>query len=60
MFVDFDGHTISGTAWNAGAAPSYAARPYDTDGNPTAFSSDELNQIGEIWHRIAEDSRPST
>lgn len=57
VFLDFDGHEISGTAWNSGggAASVYYARPYDTDGTEQTFSDSERNKIAEIWHRVAED-----
>ncbi|NVK41602.1 MAG: tandem-95 repeat protein [Oceanospirillaceae bacterium] len=58
VFLDFDGHVISGTAWNSGGASSYFARPYDTDGNPTGFSDSERAKIAEIWHRVSEDMAP--
>lgn len=57
VFLDFDGHTISGTAWN-GSVSTYYALPFDTDGFPASFSSDERNRIAEIWHRVAEDMAP--
>lgn len=59
VIVDFDGHVITGTAWNgSGPASSYNALPYDSDGNPGAFSQNELSEMAEIWHRIAEDFAP--
>lgn len=74
IFLDFDGENISGTAWNSGAAATYYAKPYDPSGNDTItqacslpgtpplytvnYSSAELADIGEIWHRIAEDYAP--
>ncbi|MFC1775846.1 PKD domain-containing protein [Pseudomonadota bacterium] len=64
LYLDFDGHIITGTAWNneTGIDP-YVALPFDPsvdDLIPTEaiFSSDELNRIGEIWARIAEDFAP--
>ena len=54
VFVDVDGHVIDGTAWNGGGGPLYA-RPFDTDGDESAFSPEELDRIAEIWHRVAED-----
>jgi len=60
VFLDFDGHVISGTAWNANSGIStYNALPFDIESpaNPT-FNSDELNRIHEIWHRVAEDYAP--
>jgi len=57
VFLDFDGHVISGTAWNS-TNPTLTAVPYDTDGDASAFSDNELNRIHEIWHRVAEDFEP--
>jgi hypothetical protein len=58
FFIDFDGHAITGTAWNSGQADPIYARAFDLDGDPNSFSPDELNRIGEIWHRVAEDMAP--
>ena len=57
IFIDFDGHVISNTAWNnSSSAPAqYLARPFNSEGSETSFSTTELNQIAESWHRIAED-----
>lgn len=55
VFLDVDGHALSGTAWNSGTADPLYARPFDSDGDETAFSAVELDQIAEIWHRVAED-----
>ena len=46
LFLDFDGHTVSGTSWNT-SGPIVAA--------PSGLSSD---QITEIYNRISEDYRP--
>ncbi len=54
IYLDFDGHVITGTAWNNNYATLYA-KAFDVDGNPAVFNADELNRIAEIWHRIAED-----
>ncbi|MFT6914910.1 MAG: hypothetical protein ACJAWL_001209 [Motiliproteus sp.] len=58
LFLDFDGHALSGTAWNGGLADPLYARPYDLDNTPLLFSADERNRIAEIWHRVAEDLAP--
>lgn len=55
IYLDFDGHVVSGTAWSS--IDLYAV-PYDTDGTPASFSSAELANIAEIWRRIAEDFAP--
>ncbi len=69
LFLDFDGHIITNTAWNndpnygTGIDP-HPALPFDPSENdlpdPTVanFTSDELNRIGQIWHRMAEDYAP--
>jgi len=59
VYVNLVGFNFSGTAWNAYTGVSnYQAKPYDTDGNSTTFSTSERTAIGEIWHRIAEDLAP--
>ena len=57
LFLDFDGHVINGTAWNSGGNTLYA-RAFDVDGDANSYDQDELDRIGEIWHRIAEDLAP--
>lgn len=57
VFLDFDGHTLSGTAWSS---TDLVALPFDPsqNDNPSTvanFTTDELNYIAEIWHRVAED-----
>ena len=56
VYLDFDGHTISGTAWNnySGVA-SHPAKAFDLDGDPSTFNQEEMNRIADTWHRIAED-----
>lgn len=60
IYLDFNGHVTSGTAWNSsktGGADIVSA-PFDFDGNPTNWSTDELNRIKAIWQRVAEDYMP--
>src|SRR5260221_2264149 len=57
IYLDFNGATLTGTAWNEGGGPITAA-PYDLDGNPNSFSANELTQIQNIWQRVAEDYAP--
>jgi hypothetical protein len=54
LYLDFDGHEMSGTAWNSSHDPLYA-RPFDLDGDPSTFNDTERAAIAEIWHRVAED-----
>lgn len=46
IFLDFDGETVAGTAWNSNG-PIYCA--------PSGMTDD---QITEIFNRVAEDYRP--
>lgn len=59
IFLDFDGHRITGTAWNAskGIDPINVSA-YDTDGNPGVFSTAEQDVVRATWQRIAEDYAP--
>jgi PKD repeat protein len=56
IYLDFNGHTTSGTAWNNsyGAIISPA---YSIDGN-SAFSTTELELIQDMWRQVAEDFAP--
>lgn len=60
IFLDFDGHTMSGNAWTAGynGGTNIIAPPWDTDGNPGSFSASEQTAIQQIWFRVAEDFAP--
>ncbi len=59
LFVDFDGHTISGTAWNSGSLEAvYYAAPFNTEAGDGTLTDAERAQIQEIWHRMAEDFAP--
>ncbi|KNC47443.1 disintegrin [Thecamonas trahens ATCC 50062] len=53
IFLDFDGHDASGSAWG-----SIVAGPYDIDSNTNSFSSTELARISQIWELMAEDYAP--
>jgi hypothetical protein len=59
VYLDFDGHSITGTAWNASAGVDpLIALPYTTDADAGSFSAAELAGIAAIWHRVAEDLAP--
>jgi hypothetical protein len=59
IFLDFDGHTVSGTAWNSTYGLGTIAAPaFDLDGVPGTFSADEMQRIQAIWQRVAEDYAP--
>jgi PKD repeat protein len=57
IYLDFDGHTTSGTAWNSSYGATIVSAPYSRDADP-AFSTIELETIQYIWQRVAEDFLP--
>ncbi len=60
IYLDFNGHTVTGTSWNSGdgRAETYIGKPYDTDDDPTTFSDAEQADIRAVWERVAEDYAP--
>jgi hypothetical protein len=57
IYLDFDGHSTSGTSWNSGYGDPIVSAPYNIDGT-AGFSSAELERIQYIWQRVAEDYLP--
>jgi len=57
IYLDFDGHEISGTAWNVGTVDPIISPAYTRDSNP-AFSDLELEYIQKMWRQVAEDYAP--
>ena len=60
LFLDFDGHLISGTGWNTSynGGRDIIAPPWDIDGSPGTFGDVERTRIQQIWQRVAEDYAP--
>jgi hypothetical protein len=59
IYLDFDGHTISGTAWNTNGKPATVSiTAYDTDGNTSNWSTAEQDVVRDVWARVAEDYAP--
>lgn len=59
IYLDFNGHTTSGTSWNNSTmGSSFYSPAYDTNGDPTSFSDSELIAIQQIWQRVANDFSP--
>jgi len=54
VFIDFDGATITGTAWND-VHTQLDARAFNTEGDASTFSTTERTRIVDIWHRVSED-----
>ena len=55
IYLDFDGHTASNTAWST---TTIVAPAYDLTGNVTIFDDTERSNIISIWNRVAEDYIP--
>ncbi len=59
IYLDFDGHTITGTAWNTNGKPATVnVTAYDTDGNPNTWSTAEQDVVRDVWARVSEDYAP--
>jgi hypothetical protein len=59
IYLDFTGHTITGTAWNTNGKPAtVTVKPYDTNGNTSTWSTAEQDVIHDVWARVAEDYAP--
>ncbi len=58
IFLDFDGHVTTGTAWNANSGIDPIVSPaYSSEGG-TEFSDEELGDIQKMWRQVAEDFAP--
>lgn len=55
IYLDFNGHTTQNTPWSTTPIVTTA---YDSDGNPSSFSTTEQANITEIWQRVAECYSP--
>lgn len=60
IYLDFDGHTTSGTYWNSSftAGADIVTPPYSADADKTTYTTTELDNIYSIWQRVAEDYAP--
>jgi hypothetical protein len=60
IFLDFTGHTTSGTSWNTGYnnGQPITSKPFDDDGNPSSFSAAEHRAIQRTWLAVREDFAP--
>ncbi|MFO0119023.1 MAG: hypothetical protein ACK512_02835, partial [Cyanobium sp.] len=59
IYLDFDGHTTTGTQWNNRIiGSSFYSPAYDINGNPAIFNNEELSRIQQIWQRVAADFAP--
>ena len=59
IYLDFDGHTTTGTAWNTLWGMDPIVTPaYDFDGDVTSFSTAEMQLIQDAWDLVSEDYLP--
>ncbi len=59
IYLDFNGHVATNTAWNSGYSLSTINSPaFDLDKNSNTFNNTELQTIQNIWKRVAEDFAP--
>ena len=60
IYLDFDGHTTSGTAWNSAynGGEDIVTPPFDLNGEVSDFTDQELERIQHIWQSVAEDYFP--
>ncbi|MDP3073491.1 MAG: immunoglobulin domain-containing protein [Opitutaceae bacterium] len=60
IYLDFNGHTTSGTIWNSSFTGGNAINSgaFDLDGDPQTFNATERAVITAIWKRVTEDFAP--
>ncbi|MFO0076733.1 MAG: bluetail domain-containing putative surface protein [Cyanobacteriota bacterium] len=56
IYLDFDGHTTTGTAWNNSTmGSSFSSPAFSLDTDRSSFSSSELTRIQQVWQRVSAD-----
>jgi len=60
IYLDFNGHTTSGTPWNAAftGGAAFTTPAFSLDADTANFSASELIQIQRTWQRVVEDFAP--
>lgn len=60
VYMDFDGHTVTGTQWNTSwnNGNAITMQAWSMDGNRASFSNTELTTIINLWREVAEDFAP--
>ncbi len=59
IFLDFDGHVVSGTVWNSDYGVASGFHPaFTLDGDGATFNTDERILIQSVFDRVAEDYAP--
>ena len=57
IYLDFDGHTTTGTRWNNSKRETIVTPAFSFKGG-SGFTRAELERIQKIWERVAEDFIP--
>jgi hypothetical protein len=56
VYLDFTGHTTTGTPWNTyWSRTSFTTPPFTLDGDTATFNDAEHAAIQTVWRRMAED-----
>ncbi|MBE6424672.1 MAG: hypothetical protein E7029_01525 [Planctomycetaceae bacterium] len=55
IYLDFTGHLTGGTAWNTQTSQDLIVSPVFSIDEDSAFSTEELRMIYEIWKIVSED-----
>jgi PKD repeat protein len=58
IYLDFNGHTTTGTAWNGSYGSTIVSQPLNYDGDVATFNAAERTVIGKVWAGVAEDFAP--
>lgn len=55
VYLDFDGHFTTGTAWNVLAGADIDSAPWDLDNSPATWGPEEHQDIQRTWLLVADD-----
>ena len=58
VYLDFDGHTTTGTQWNDNYGDPIVTPAYTLDSDSSSFSDTEKERIQRVWERVSEDFLP--
>ncbi len=59
IYLDFNGGTVSGTAWNTSAGvTTWNVKVWSQDSDITTYSDAEQAWMKRVWQRVAEDYAP--
>lgn len=58
IYLDFDGHTTTGTSWNSSYGTTIVSAPFSLDTDATTFNASEATAIRTIWQHVLQDFAP--